>query len=116
MYNFPQINGSLLTIDDRRVDRNNSSCFSNQSSTDHFRLYSIIAVIFCCEGNQIGIQYSGPSSSLRSAVTLPPRALLSNQTYQFMVKMTNRQNFSLQAAGYLIVKVEDSVSSVIAIG
>ena len=35
--------------------------------------------------------------------------------HQFMVEIANRQNSSVKATGYLIVKIEDSSSSLIAL-
>jgi hypothetical protein len=42
-------------------------------------------------------------------------SLPSNQTYQFMVVIKNRQNASLQSTGYVLVKVQDSDSPIIAL-
>ena len=33
LYNFPNLLGSLLNLDDPRTDPSNPSCFSNQSGT-----------------------------------------------------------------------------------
>lgn len=46
--------------------------------------------------------------SPRSAVTIVAGSLTSNQTYQFMVQLSNRQNATRQAFGYLLVRVEDT--------
>jgi hypothetical protein len=42
-------------------------------------------------------------------------SLASNQTYQFMVRMKNRQNSTVQATGYLLVRVEDTQPQLIVI-
>ena len=42
VWNFPNILGSLLPIDDPRVDLLNPSCFSTQSSKRHLLLYCIL--------------------------------------------------------------------------
>jgi hypothetical protein len=51
--------------------------------------------------------------SLRSSLIIFSGSLPSNQTYQFMLVITNRQNASLQATGYLLVQVQDSDSQII---
>jgi hypothetical protein len=58
-------------------------------------------------------QYSGPTMSLRSSLIIFSNSLPSNQTYQFMLVITNRQNASLQATGYVLVQVQDSNSQII---
>ena len=45
---------------------------------------------------------------MKSALTIMSRSLASNRTYQFMVRMENRRNFTNQAMGYLLVRVDDS--------
>jgi hypothetical protein len=84
-----------LPIDDSRVDLLNPSCLSNRTD------------------NQTAWQYN---SSIKSSIKILNSSLLSNRTYQFMVNMTNRQNSSIQAIGYLLVQVDDTDSQVIAIG
>ncbi|CAF1548236.1 unnamed protein product [Adineta ricciae] len=96
-YNFPNIGGNLLTIDDPQVDTVNPSCVSQRS------------------GSTSKLNYTGPTSSRMSALTLLPSALTSNQTYQFMVQLKNRLNSSRQATGYLLVQTEDSQPELIAI-
>ncbi|CAF1035223.1 unnamed protein product [Adineta ricciae] len=96
-YNFPNIGGNLLTIDDPQVDTVNPSCVSQRS------------------GSTSKLNYTGPTSSRMSALTLLPNALTSNQTYQFMVQLENRLNSSRQATGYLLVQTEDSQPELIAI-
>jgi hypothetical protein len=49
-------------------------------------------------------------------VTILGQSLQLNRTYQFMVYMENRRNFSHQATGYVLVKVEDTHAQMIAIG
>jgi hypothetical protein len=52
----------------------------------------------------------------KSSITILSGSLQSNRTYQFMVYMENLWNFSLQATGYALVKVEDSRPQLIVIG
>ena len=59
-------------------------------------------------GNGTGLQYSGSNKSLRSSITILANSLRPNQTYQFKVSMTSRENLSLQATGYLLVQVEET--------
>ena len=91
LYNFPHVNGDPLTIDDPRVDPLNQSCLSNQTAWKYENVFN-------------------------SSLTILSGSLLSNRTYQFMVKMTNIRNASRQATGYLLVRVEDSSSEIIIIG
>lgn len=53
---------------------------------------------------------------LNSSVTILSGSFHSNQTYQFMVSMENRQNSSIKARGYLIVTITDGYSPLISIG
>ena len=85
---FPSILGSMLPIDDPRLDFFNSSCFSNLSSKG---------------------QYVNQSTSPKSSVTIPSHALAINRTYQWMVSMANRRNASPPAKGYLHVRVDESL-------
>ena len=43
-------------------------------------------------------------------------SLVSNQTYQMMVRMQNRQNSTDQAKGYLLVRVQDNQPQLVVIG
>jgi hypothetical protein len=88
---FPNLYGLLLTIDDPRIDLSNPSCLSNRT----------------------GLTYG---NSIKSSLTILAGSLQSNRTYQFMVQMANRLNPSLQATGYLLVKVEDTRLQMIVIG
>ncbi|CAF3732096.1 unnamed protein product, partial [Adineta steineri] len=83
LYMFPNLQGSLLSIDDMRNDSLNPSCLSNRA----------------------GWKFS---NSIKSSLTILSNSLQSNRTYQFMVYMENRRNSSLQATGYVLVKVEDT--------
>ncbi|UJR18997.1 hypothetical protein I4U23_022127 [Adineta vaga] len=89
---FPNLYGSLLTIDDMRNDLSNPSCLSL---------------------NRAGWRFD---NSFHSSFTILSGSLQYNRTYQFMVKMENRQNSSLQATGYVLVKVEDTRPNMILIG
>jgi hypothetical protein len=88
---FPNLQGSLLSIDDPRTDLSNPSCLSNRT----------------------GWKYE---NSINSSLTILAESLQSNRTYQFMVYMQNRQSPSLQATGYVLVKVVDTRPEMIVIG
>ncbi|UJR08943.1 hypothetical protein I4U23_013195 [Adineta vaga] len=96
-YSFPNINGTLLTIDDSRIDSLNPSCFANQSK------------------NGSGLEYHGSILSPKSSLIILAGSFSSNETYQIMVHMTHRQNSSLTATGYVIVHVEETHSPLIAV-
>ena len=43
-------------------------------------------------------------------------SLLPNKTYQFLVYMENRYNSSVQATGYLLVRIDNTYPQLILIG
>jgi hypothetical protein len=53
--------------------------------------------------------------SPKSSITILSGSFLSNRTYQLMVYMESRRNFTLQATGYLLVRVDDTQSQMIVI-
>jgi hypothetical protein len=63
--------------------------------------------------NKTALKYG---NSIKSSLTILSGSLQSNRTYQFMVYMENRRNSSLQATGYVLVKVEDTRPQLIVIG
>jgi len=65
------------------------------------------------KGNGTGLRYGGASNSMKSSLTILRNSLKSNETYQFMVNMTNRQNPSVEATGYLLVQIEDAETQLI---
>ena len=67
-------------------------------------------------GSGTGWRFGGMTTSSKSSLTILANSLLSNETYQLMVKMQHRQDASLQATGYLLVKVEEAQSQRIVIG
>ena len=93
MFDFPNINGSLLTIDDPTVDRRNPSCLSNSA-----------------------LRYVGVSPATRSSLLISGGSLQSNRTYQFMVQMQNRYDTLSRATGYVLVRVQDAAVPMIVIG
>jgi hypothetical protein len=54
--------------------------------------------------------------SSRSSLMIVGGSLLSNQTYQFMVVMTNLPNSTRQGRGYLRVRIEAQPSALIVVG
>ncbi|CAF4145951.1 unnamed protein product, partial [Adineta steineri] len=78
LYEFPNLNGSLLSIDDERTDPSNPSCLSNQSNTTSWK-------------------FDGTILSPTSSLIILADSLKSNRTYQFMVQMENRQNSLIQS-------------------
>jgi hypothetical protein len=97
-----------LTIDDPRVDPINPSCFSNQSGINFIISFHYFWYLFLKKGNGMAWQYNGSTITPKSSLTILPSSLSSNQTYQFMVIMTHRQTPSVQATGYLLIRVVDS--------
>ncbi|CAF0915635.1 unnamed protein product, partial [Adineta steineri] len=98
LYNLPNLQGILLSIDDSRVDPYNPSCLSNRS------------------GNGTGLIFGNLTSSPNSSLTVLGGSLQLNQMYQFMVYMENRKNSSIQATGYVLVTIEVTHPQLIAVG
>ncbi|CAF1417136.1 unnamed protein product [Adineta steineri] len=94
LYNFPNIQGILLSIDDSRIDPYNPSCLSNRS----------------------GLIFGNLTLSPNSSLTVLGGSLQLNQMYQFMVYMENRKNSSIQATGYVLVTIEVTHPQLIAVG
>jgi hypothetical protein len=65
-------------------------------------------LLFFIKGNGTVLQFGGSTVSPQSSLTILANSLKSNQTYQFMVYMENRQNSSIQATGYLLVQVDET--------
>jgi len=65
--------------------------------------------------NETALQYGGTNASIKSSLTILANSLQSNQTYQFMVYMQNRQNSTVQATGYLLVQVVDTQPQLVVI-
>ncbi|CAF0946998.1 unnamed protein product [Adineta steineri] len=94
LYNFPNLQGILLSIDDSRIDPYNPSCLSNRS----------------------GLIFGNLTLSPKSSLTVLGGSLQLNQMYQFMVYMENRKNSSIQATGYVLVTIEVTHPQLIAVG
>ncbi|CAF0785734.1 unnamed protein product [Adineta steineri] len=98
LYNFPNIQGILLSIDDSTIDPYNPSCLSNRS------------------GNGTRLIFGNSTLSPNSSLIVLGGSLQANQIYQFMVYMENRKNSSIQATGYVFVTVEVTHPQLIAVG
>ena len=84
----------------------NPSCLSEQ-------VCIVYPIKLFFQDNQTTLKYG---NSINSSLTILAASLQSNRTYQFMVQMENRRNSSVQATGYVLVKVEDTRPQMIAIG
>jgi uncharacterized protein with ParB-like and HNH nuclease domain len=73
-------------------------------------------LIIYSKDNVTSLIYGNSTLSPQSSLTIVKDSLQSNRTYQFMVYMENRKNASIQASGYVFVKVEDTHPQLIAIG
>ena len=60
------------------------------------------------------VRWSAHFASLVSHILA--ESLLINRTYQFQVFMENRRNASLQATGFLLVRVDDTYPQLVIIG
>jgi len=60
--------------------------------------------------------YGNLTSSPKSSLTILSGSLQSNQMYQFMAYLENRKNSSIQATGYVLVTIDDTLPQLIAIG
>ena len=68
------------------------------------------------ETNKIGLIYGNSSVAPKSSLMIRGGSLRPNQTYQFMVRITNRQNPSIQSTGYLLVEMKFNDLPLITIG
>ncbi|CAF3720614.1 unnamed protein product [Rotaria sp. Silwood1] len=81
---------------DSYIYENTSSCFSNRAD------------------NMLAWRYNSTDDS-QSSVTIPAKSLKYDRTYQFSVFMINRRNMTSQATGYLLVRVDNTRTSIIAV-
>ncbi|CAF1360361.1 unnamed protein product, partial [Adineta steineri] len=98
LYNFPNIHGILLSIDDSTIDPYNPSCLTTRS------------------GNETKFIFGNSTLSPSSSLTILGGSLQSYQIYQFMIYMENHRNSSIQATGYVLVTVEVTHPQLIAVG
>lgn len=63
--------------------------------------------------NETALQYGGTNNSIKSSLTILANSLMPNQTYQFMIRMKNRQNPSIQVEGFLLVQVIETPSQLV---
>ena len=106
------MNGTKLSIDDPRIDPLNPSCFSNRSGM-FCSFLSSTTISF--SDNRTAWQY-GSTGSLKSSATILAGSLVPNQTYEFVVRMVNKQNPIVQGTGTVLVRVQETISPMIAIG
>ena len=92
---------SSVSSGDPTIGSPNSLCLSNRTGIS--------------KDNKTSWTYSGSPPSLRSSLTIFAGSLQSNRTYQFSVYIENLQNNSVQATGYVLVKVEDAHRQIIGI-
>ena len=60
-------------------------------------------------------RYASQTVSPKSAVTILSQSLAFNRTYQWMVYMENRRNATVQATGYVLVRVDDTRPQLVAV-
>ncbi|CAF3651955.1 unnamed protein product [Rotaria sp. Silwood1] len=85
------------------------------SSFQSLAISSDAEKLLCFEGNGILWNFNEMSTAPNSSLTITAGSLLSNRTYQFMVRMENRQTSSIQVTGFVLVNVVDTRSPVIAV-
>ncbi|CAF1640812.1 unnamed protein product, partial [Adineta ricciae] len=98
LYNFPNIGGVLLTIENSQNDPNNPSCLTNRTD------------------NGSGLRFENSTDSPNSSLTILAGSLQQNQTYQFLVILENKINSSIQMTGYLLVQIVTTTPPFIALG
>ena len=117
VFDFPRVQGSLLTMDDHRLVGSNASCLSpSLSSGTLLRSLDLDRSMLVCSVNQLMWRSNSSVLSSRSSLMIVGGSLRSNETYQFMVMMTHRQTSARQSQGYLRVRVEDRPSALIVVG
>ena len=115
--NFPNLQGSLIPIDDNRVDPLNPSCLNNRSGRAKVLLCPRVHFVLCeVNGSSLSWRYAGVPSSLQSSLILLGGSLRANLTYQWKLQIENKRNNSLQGTGFLLLRVEDTFPQLIAIG
>ena len=72
--------------------------------------------LFLIKDKSTTLIFGGTNTANRSSLTIMATSLASNQTYQFMVQMSNRQNSTIQLTGYLLVQIENIETPMIIIG
>jgi hypothetical protein len=101
---FPNLNGSLLSIDDPRIDPLNPSRLKNpEGRAEKDLLLLSHAHLFVCEVNGSSLIILGGS-------------LRANRTYQWIVQIPNQRNSVLQGTDFLLLRIEDTQSPLIVIG
>lgn len=110
---FPNFQGSLLTIDSSTIDSSNPSCLSNRTGIYSRCIYHFVHTLHFIKDNRTAWKFG---NVINSSLMILAGSLQSNRTYQFMVYMKNRWNSSVQATGYVLVKVDDTRPQRIAIG
>ena len=109
-------NSPWKETDDRRLAQFSSSCIQNSFSmswSDPFCSWKR-ANDRCSLGT--GLKYVGATLSVKSSLIILADSLPSNQTYQFMVMITDRHNLGRQATGYLLLRVVDTRPQQISVG
>ncbi len=74
---------------------------------------SICIIIFSVD-NLPSWRYN-PVNASQSSITILAGALKYDHTYQFVVFMVNRRNSTLQATGYVLVKIDDTHPQMVAV-
>jgi hypothetical protein len=69
-----------------------------------------------CLYNRSGFRFDGVGVANKSALTVLSDSWQAGRTYQLMVLIEHRYNSSLQATGYLLVRVDDTYPKMIIIG
>ena len=83
---------------------------------DQFELFFGTIVFTSLPLTGTRLQYTGEGGSNKSSLTILGHSLKSNQTYQFVVNVINRQNPSLQGQGFVLVEMRDTQPQLIVIG
>jgi type IV secretory pathway VirB3-like protein len=82
----------------------------------YFNLFDSYFDLSKTKGNRTTLIYRNSSLSPQSSLIILGGSLQTNQIYQFMVYMENRENSYNQATGYVLVTVESTNPQLIAIG
>ena len=113
--NFPNLVGVLLSLDDSRVDPSNPSCLNNRSNREEKGDCSSF-VYSSVNQSAVSWRFEGLPQSPRSSLRILRGSFLSNRTYQLMLTMKNKLDPSRQGTAFLLLRVEQRSSPLIAIG
>jgi hypothetical protein len=72
--------------------------------------------LFTNENDHQAVKYGNDSRSPKSSAMILGGALQPNRAYQFMIYMESRRNATVQATGFVLIRVVDALPQLVVIG